>query len=148
MTDIPEFRGALADFRSFLQKEGHPSEITWAFREDLWPRRSCLNVRRPIPDASEALAHKVYEEGRARGLVQLMALGQTADGVVATVWFPKYPSEEVQGWSVGLKLSVRIPLPSAIFVPGWIWPMVRLLPSYRGYQAHDVFVGTKRWAAA
>jgi hypothetical protein len=33
--------------------------------------------------------------------------------VAATVWFSKYPDEEVQGWNLGMKLAILQTLPAA-----------------------------------
>jgi hypothetical protein len=54
---------------------------------------------------------KVFAEGSAKGLVELVALAQTTDWILATVWYPKYESEEVQGWGQNMKLAIRQPLP-------------------------------------
>lgn len=149
MNEIPEFQLAIADFCRFLVKEGHPANLFWVFRDDLWFREpDRLLVLYPTPVENSFLAHKVYDEGRARGLVQITAIAKINDHTAATVWFPKFPEEEVQGWSRGLKLSIRQPLPMAKVVGSLGWRVVSYLPSYRWYQQNDSFVGLRRWAAS
>lgn len=56
--------------------------------------------------------------------------------------------EEVQGWSQGLKLSIRQPLPAAKAVGGLRWEVVKYLSVYRWYQRYEYFIGSRRGAAA
>ena len=149
MNGIPEFDHAVSDFRRFLAEQGHPDDLIWVFRDDLWRRGpDHILVRYPPPTENHLLAKKVYEEGRERGLVAITAIATAESRTAATVWFPKYPEEEVQGWSQGCKLSVRQPLPVAEGVSGWRWQLIKLLPSYRRSQRDEWSVGSRRWAAA
>jgi len=68
MNDIPEFGDALLSFREFLTKSGHPAEIVWIFRDDLWKRSATeVFVRVPSQPENFALAKKVFDEGRRKG---------------------------------------------------------------------------------
>jgi hypothetical protein len=98
MSEMPEFRVAISDFCRFLIEQGHVGELVWVFRDDHWFRGpDHVLMRYPPPSGNEPLAQKVYDEGRERGLVEVIAVA-TAKGHVATiVWFPKFPKEEVQG---------------------------------------------------
>jgi hypothetical protein len=149
MPEIPEFSEAVRDFQSFLGREGVATRLVWVFRDDLWQRgqRKVL-IRWPEPDQTRQLMEKVFAEGRAKGLVEIVALAQTADWIVATVWYPKYESEEVQGWSQNMKLSIRQPLPRAIRVASVLWNAFAWLPSFRRYQRTAFGVGTREWAAS
>ena len=147
-SEIPDFPTAVSGMTSFLQREGHPTQVGWVFREDIWKGPDSVTIRMPWPRQNETLAAKVFEEGRAKGLVGITALAIVPGATALTVWFPKYAEEEVQGWSVGLKLTIAIPLLKARTVPSLLWPVVKLVPSYRRYQALEHFVGTRDWAAA
>ena len=146
--EIPEFRLAVQQMQGFLEREGHPARLAWVFLDDIY-RAGLANVslRTPLPEANPALSAKVFEEGRAKGLVSITAIATMRDTTAVTVWFPKHDVEEVQGWSVGLKLSISKPLPKARTVPSALWPLFRLLPSYRRYQRHECMIGTRTWAA-
>ncbi len=145
--DIPDFPTVVEQMQTFLQEEGHPIKICWVFREDLWRvGMNSVRICRPCPHPNESLAAKVFQEGRAKGLVEIKALATLASVTVATVWFPKHEEEEVQGWNVGLKLSILSPLPRAKAVGSIFWPLIKYFPSYRRYQALEEAVGTKAWA--
>lgn len=149
MSGIPEFQVAISDFRRFLVKEGHLDELVWVFRDDLWfSGPDNVLMRHPPPPENKCLAWKVYSEGRERGLVEIKAVATASGHVATTVWFPKFPEEEVQGWSQGLKLVIRRPLPAAKVIGGLRWRVVGYLPSYRWYQRHECFIGSRRWAVA
>jgi hypothetical protein len=149
MDDISDFNLAISDFRLFLAEQGHPDDLFWVFRDDLWCRGpNHVLVRYPPPAENQLLAKKVYDEGRGRGLVGITAVATAGGRTAATVWFPKYPEDEVQGWSQGRKLSIRQPLPEAKAVSGSRWHIIKLLPGYRRYQRNEWSVGSRRWAAA
>jgi hypothetical protein len=119
------------------------------FRDDLWFRGpDDVLMRYPLPLGNIPLSEKVYNEGRERGLVGITAVVTTTGHVGATVWFPKFPEEEVQGWSQGLKLAINQPLPVAKVVGGLRWKAFRYLSGYRRYQRHEFGIGSRRWAAA
>jgi hypothetical protein len=149
MNDIPSFDDALASFRRFLAEQGHAADILWVFREDIW-KRSPTNVllRFPSQTTNLVLAQKVFQEGRRKGLVDVHAIATIGDKVAATVWFPKFPDEEIQGWDCGLKLSISEPLPKAEIVGQLRWFLFHLKPQFRNYQRFELLVGTKAWAAA
>ena len=149
MNDIPDFEDAVASFRHLLAEEGLPSTIFWVFREDIW-KRSPIDValRFPSQIRSLALAKKVFAEGRKKGLVDIHAIASIDDKVAATVWFPKFTGEEIQGWNRGMKLSIADPLPNAKSVGRLTWLCFRLQPKFRHYQRCELRVGTKAWAAA
>jgi|SRR5215471_1889464 len=148
MNEMPEFQSA-SDFRRFLVNEGHSEKLVWVFRDDLWfRRRGLVLVRYPTPDENQGLVEKVYAEGRARGMAEVNAIAASSTHIFATVWFPKCPEEEVQGWSHGLKLTIRQSLPAAEEASALKWLVVKRLPSYRRYQRDEFFIGTRRWAAA
>ena len=148
MNDIPDFEDVVASFEHFLTEQGHPSKILWVFREDVW-KRSPIDVvlRFPSQIKNLALAKKVFGEGRKKGLVEIRAIASVDDKVATTVWFPKFPAEEIQGWNHGMKLSIADPLPAAKFVGRLRWFCFRLQPKFRHYQRWEVGVGTKAWAA-
>ena len=149
MSEIPEFHVAIPDFRRFLVEQGHADELVWVFRDDLWFRGPAqVLMRYPPPVGNKSLAEKVYAEGRERGLVGITAVATASGHVAATVWFPKFPEEEVQGWSQGLKLAIRQPLPAAKVVGGLSWRMVSYLSGYCWYQRQECSIGSRRWAAA
>lgn len=149
MPEIPEFSEAVRDFQSFLGREGVATRLVWVFRDDLWQRgQTRVLVRWPEPNRTRQLMEKVFTEGRAKGLVEIVALAQTADWIVATVWYPKYESEEVQGWSRNMKLSIRHPLPRATQVPPTLWNALTWLPAFRRYQRTAFGIGTRKWAAS
>lgn len=68
--------------------------------------------------------------------------------VAATIWFPKFENEQVQGWDGGMKLTISEPLPRATIVNPFRWWFFRFVPRFRHYQNFEDRVGTKRWAAA
>ena len=148
MNDIPSFEDAVASFEHFLTVQGHPSKILWVFREDIW-KRSASDVALRFPSESKnlALARKVFGEGRKKGLVDVHAIATVDDMTAATVWFPKFADEEIQGWNSGMKLSIAQPLPTAKCVDGLMWLWFRLHPQFRRYQRTEFGVGTKAWAA-
>jgi len=149
MNDIPDFSEAFRQFRRFLAENGHPDEVFWVFREDLWQLSiNRVLVKYPTRPENITLAQKVFAEGRARGLVEITAVAETADRVAASVWFPKYPNEEVQGWACGMRMTIRQPLPSARVLASRYWWVLRLFPRFRHYQRFASFIGTRGWAAA
>jgi hypothetical protein len=149
MIDLPDWQDAVFRLQTFLQSQGHPTLVHWVFREDLWARSPTrVFVRWPVPVRNAVLAQGVFEAGREKGLIGITALGEFDDSVVATVWYPKFPDEEVQGWDQNLKLSIRDPLARATAVPHLLWSALQRTPWYRRYQDHAVLIGTKEWAAA
>ena len=149
MSEIPQFAEAVIGFQAFLRTEDIPTPIVWAFRDDIWRRsRERVLVRWPVSDGSDTLVEKVFAEGRTKGLVEIVAIARSADWTLATVWYPKYEHEEVQGWSEKMKLSIWQPLPRAKPVRPLLWSLMRCLPGFRRYQASDTCIGTRRWAAA
>ena len=63
-------------------------------------------LRFPSQIRNLALAEKVFAEGREKGLVDIHAIASVDDKVAATVWFPKFIGEKIQGWNSGMKLSI------------------------------------------
>jgi hypothetical protein len=80
--------------------------------------------------------------------VDIHAVAVAAGQVAATVWFPKYAHEEVQGWNRGMKLSISQPLPRAKTIGALRWSLLGFLPRFRQYQKSDIFIGSIGWAAA
>ncbi len=154
MPEIPEFAEAVIRFQALLRSEGAPTRIVWAFRDDLWQRgqgrvgQGRVFVLSPVTERSHELAEKVFGEGRAKGLVEIAAVAQDVECTLATVWYPKYDHEEVQGWSQNLKLSIRRPLPRVTQISPTLWKLVRWLPGFRRYQESAFWIGTRKWAAA
>ncbi|HKZ78862.1 MAG TPA: hypothetical protein VJ124_11210 [Pyrinomonadaceae bacterium] len=92
MNAIPDFADALAQFRRFLFENGHPADVFWVFRDDVWKRSPTHVLVRYPPDTQNlALAQKVFAEGCERGVVEVPAIATTGEKVAATVWFPRYP---------------------------------------------------------
>jgi hypothetical protein len=149
MNAIPNFEDALKSYGRFLGEHGHPTEIVWVFREDIWKRSlTSVALRFPSQTKNLVLAKKVFEEGREKGLVEIKAIASLGDKVAATVWFPRFKEEAIQGWDCGMKLVIASPLPSGEIVGHLKWLSFRLSPKFRHYQRFDVWVGTKAWAAA
>jgi hypothetical protein len=149
VNDIPNFEDAISSFRQFLSQSGHPTEIVWVFREDVWKRSPTdVLVRYPPSKNNPMLAQKVFAEGRERGLLDVHAIAAMPDKIAATVWFPRTPDEELQGWNRGMKLSIANPLPRAQMVGRFRWVFFWLLPRFRHYQHWEQWVGTRSWAAA
>jgi hypothetical protein len=146
--DIPDFQIAVEQFREFLVRHDVRTPITWVFRDDLCPRTSGhLLVRYPPPAENEHLAEKVFSEGKRKGLVEITAVASSDLLTAATVWFPRTPQDEVQGWSNGMKLSIIQPLPVVDPITfGFTWQMVQWSSVYRRYQKNSPFVGTRAWA--
>jgi hypothetical protein len=149
MNDVPDFAEAVTEFRRVLGENGHPSDLFWVFRDDVWKLSPTeVWVKYPSSQQSISLAEKVFAEGREKGLVDIHAVAVAAGQVAATVWFPKYPHEEVQGWNRGMKLSISQPLLRAKTIGALRWSLLGFLPRFRQYQKADMFIGTISWAAA
>lgn len=146
--DPSNFENALKAFRWFLAEQGHPTNIFWVFRDDIWQRPASLELRFPSLKKNLVLAQKVFDEGTRKGLVSVHAIATAGDMVAASVWFPKFDGEEVQGWHRGLKFSIAEPLPVANLVGPLRWSFFRLKPQFRHYQRFEGLVGTRAWAAA
>lgn len=73
MYDLPSFENALASFRRFLNESGHPTEVFWVFRDDVWKRSKDLLISYRSASQNLVLAQKVFAEGRERGLVDIHA---------------------------------------------------------------------------
>ena len=149
MNDIPNFEVAVQSFRRFLTENGHPAEIVWIFRDDLW-KRTVTEVFVRVPSQPErlALARKVFNEGRIKGLVDVHAIAIAGNTVAATVWFPRTDDDEIQGWNRGMKLSISEPLLRAKIFGSFRWWLLSFLPSFRHYQTWERIIGTTAWAAA
>lgn len=146
--ELATFEDTLKSFRLFLAEQGHPTNIFWVFRDDLWQRPASLELRLASQKKNLLLAQKVFDEGQRKGLVEIQAIATTGDAVAASAWFPKFKGEEVQGWERGIKLSIAQPLPTANLVGPLRWLSFRLRPQFRHYQHFDGLVRTKAWAAA
>lgn len=148
--ELPEFNEAVGNFREFLLKEGHSDKLLWVFRDDTWFKAiGDLVIRYPVPPENEELIRKVYEDAKAKELASISALATFRNQTVATIWFPKYEKEEVQGWDIGLMLSIRNPLPEATSVGPLFWSLLTKLPSFRrSFQENDWLIGSREWAQA
>ena len=146
--DLPEFKDAVEDFCAFLRKEGHSDKLLWVFRDDLWFRGiDRITIRLPVDIENESLIRKVYDDGRSKGLICLYALATFRSQTVATMWFPKFEEEEVQGWGIGVKLSIRIPLMETSSVRSMFWGLITKLPSYReSFRRNASWIGSQEWA--
>jgi hypothetical protein len=142
------FEDTVASFQNFLKESGHPSNLIWVFRDDIWQRPETVLVKYPTSPANKLLAQKVFNEGCVKGLISINAIAATDDEVAATVWFPKFTGEEVQGWDGGIKLSIDDPLPRATFIKPTRWLFMQFLPQFRQYQQREWTIGTQQWAAA
>ena len=79
MNDIPDFAEALTRFRRVLGENGHPSDLFWVFRDDVWklsPRK--VWIKYPSSRHNINLAEKVFSEGRQKGLVDIHAVAVAA----------------------------------------------------------------------
>ncbi len=124
-----------------------PRTVRWVFRDDIVVRYKKPVLAGPASQDGAGLSEKVFEQGRAKGLVEIYVLGVSANSVLATVWYPKLDGEEVQGWARGFKLSLSNPLPRARVLPSVLWALMRRTPLYRQYQKNARFIGTRKWAA-
>jgi hypothetical protein len=146
---IPPFTEAVLQMRRHLAAHNAPEAITWVFRDDVLstsPER--LFVLRPVSEDNPRLTEKVFGEGAAGGLVEIVAIATHAAHTLASVWYPKFPEEEVQGWAVGMKLVIRTPLPRATAIPSSLAWVVRLTPAYRRFNPFGGFIGDRAWARA
>ena len=149
MESIPEFSEAVESFQAFLATDSLPTAITWVFRDDIWfVAHDTLIARSEPGGGSASLAEKVYSEGQAKGLIEIIAIGRSQSHTLATVWFPKFAEDEVQGWNVGLKLAIRQPCPAAWRVGGVLWRILEWSPAFKRFQRAYGFIGTREWAAA
>jgi hypothetical protein len=97
MSAIPEFAQAVQEFESYLRREGFAKRIVWVFRDDLWQwGRTRVLLRWPEPSHTRELIEKVFAEGKAKGLVEIVAVAQAGDSIVVTVRYPKYKDGEVR----------------------------------------------------
>ncbi len=147
---LPEFEKAVTDFRDFLRKEGRSDKLLWVFCDDTWFKAIDDRVIRfPLPAENEQLIRKVYAEAKAKGLASINALATFRDKTVATIWFPKFEHEEVEEWNIGLKLSIRNPLPEATSVRPLLWSLLTKLPGFRrSFRENDWLIGSREWARA
>lgn len=141
------FQDTVASFKNFLKESGHPTNLVWVFRDDIWKRPETVLVKYPPSPTNNLLAQKVYNEGCEKGLINMNAIAAMDDEVVATVWFPKFAGEEVQGWATGIKLSINQPLPRATLIKPSRWWFMRFRPQFREYQQIEWTIGTRQWAA-
>ena len=149
MSSVPSFEAATAELQQLLASLTLSTRVAWLFREDVWfLRYDRAFVTRALHADNLRLASQVYVAGSQRGLVEVVATIQFGGLVGATVWYPHLPDEQAQGWSQGLKVSVRSPLPLARTIPGSIWPFLRLAPAFRRYQRFNGFIPTRTWAAS
>lgn len=149
MTVIPEFATALESFQKFLGDNSLPAPVVWVFRDDtFFPTHDTLIVQSKVGRDNAMLAAKVFEEGRRKGLVQIIALGRDQSRSFATIWFPRLAEDEVQGWNVGLKLGIRQPCPLAKTAGRVAWFLLQWNPAFRRYQRTYAFIGSRAWAAA
>jgi hypothetical protein len=147
--DLPDFAAATDRMRELLVSHEHPSTFVWVFREDICWITPATILLRPLTQRDTAdLSRRIYEEGRAKGIVEIRALARTRDAVAVTVWYPAQLINQVQGWNRGLKLSVSEPLPRARSIPAIAWFGVRHSPWYRRGQVRRSWVLTRKWATA
>ena len=86
MNDIPDFAEALTQFRLLLGDNGHPSDLFWVFRDDVWKLSPTeVWVKYPSSPQNIGLAEIVFAEGREKGLVEIHAFAVAAGHVAATV---------------------------------------------------------------
>lgn len=146
---VPPFDTAVDSLRRFLRQQGHADHVFWLFRDDFWlryGRPAWLHL--PLATNNEVLARKVYAEGCARGLVRIEAVIASEYGTGATVWFPRTPAEEIQGWDNGLKIGVAVPAPRARIAGSLVWRLLQWHPGFRRFQRyHAGLPGSRRWAA-
>jgi hypothetical protein len=107
-----------------------------------------ITTRIPSQPENFALAKKLFNEGRRKGLVDVHAIAIVGDAVAATVWFPRTSNDEIQGWARGMKLTIAKPLLRARVFGSFRWWLFSFLSRFGYYQAHEFTIGTRRWAAA
>src|SRR6266481_2533274 len=148
MYDLSSFENAVTSFRRFLAENGLPTEVFWVFRDDVWKRPNEVLINYHSASQNLVLAKRVFNDGHERGLVGIHVVATAGERVAATVWFPKFPDEQVQGWDCGMKLSISQPLPRAKIVSPFRWFFFRFVPFFRHYQKAEWSIGTKSWAGA
>lgn len=147
MSGVPSFEEAQEDLSRFLASQGHPTRLTWVFREDVdlkarpygWalarmgkPAPPLTVLRLPLPEDNTRRAQVFYERARSRGLgVQLIALCKLGSEVACYVWAPQSEQEGMNTMTprAGLKLSIHNPLEDAVVVRSplmWALRMMRL----------------------
>ena len=95
MNEIPDFESAVASLRRFLEEQGHPSGMLWVFREDIWKRASDdVVLKFPSQAKNLALAKKVFDEGRRKGLVNVHAIATVDDQVAARFGFRSFQARK------------------------------------------------------
>jgi hypothetical protein len=142
MIEIPKWDEALHQFTVFLKYCGLSNEIEWVFRDDIWRRPSAKKVliRNPVHKNNMAFSRRVFETGREKGLVELLAIGSDETTTFCTVWYPNSPEKETQGWDHGMKLTMMNPLAKAKRVAHFLWPIFGLQPEFRQYQRFETCV--------
>jgi hypothetical protein len=140
--EIPEFHTAVLLLREFLAEQDLPTDVLWIFREDLYfADWQTVYARTCALPGHIRLAETVFQDGRKQGLVEICGLFRTQSFVGATVWYPRNRSEQVQGWTQGLKISVREPLRFAKPIrSSTLWRFHQCRPKYKRYQARECFV--------
>jgi hypothetical protein len=147
MDEIPGFDDAVRQFKAFLVQQNLSPSLVWVFREDFWQQSPSRAVMRWLPpEQNGRLAKKVYSEGRAKGLVEIVALAPSGEQTNATRWYTKFLGDENQWWAQGLKFTISEPRPVATRIPRIAWVFAWWFPRFRNYQRRACFIGTRSWA--
>jgi hypothetical protein len=97
MYDLATFEDAVASFRGFLEENGHPTNVFWVFRDDVWKRPNDVLINYHSASKNLGLAKRVFDQGREKGLVEVHAVATMGDKVAATVWFPSFQMNRFRG---------------------------------------------------
>ena len=148
MKEMQDWRPVLAELKMRLAAKGYPTDLWWIFRDDVFklsqpPRMLC---RRPARD-NASLAEQVFNKGRTRGLVRIVAVARFGKRTAVTVWYPELSGEDQSAWNKGAWIKIRNPLPRGLWVPRLLWPFLQLTPCYRSYQRDGWGIGTRQWAS-
>jgi hypothetical protein len=92
MNDLSTFEDAVASLRRFLDENGHPTDLFWVCRDDVWKRSPTdVLLKYPVTRENTLLAQKVFDEGRERGLVDVHAVATVAGKVARPFGSQSFP---------------------------------------------------------
>ena len=134
MEEFPSFEEAVEQFKAFIGKQGHPTQLNWVFRDDLYVTRNTVFIVSPLPSNNRQTAQTAYNNGVAMGQVEIRAMAGIQGGMAATIWYPTFEANRPEGWDHGLRFSIAEPLREAQEVgKGWRWNLRKYTPAFRRF---------------
>lgn len=145
METYPDFSDAVDQFKEFLAAQERPTNIQWAFRENVYFKsQQSILVAAPLPNSNAETATRAYIAGVSQEQIAVRAIASFTDSVVATVWYPISEQQRPQGWEQGLRFAIVDPLPVASEVPnGWRWTLRTMTASFRRFQEPSDILNSK-----